>query len=330
MTSPGFPTRRLGACGPTVGAIGLGCMPFSSYYGTANDDEAHRVLEQALDRGLTLWDTAEVYGHGANEELLRPILKRRRDDVVVATKFGYTPEGAVSAGPDAARAAINGSLHRLGVEHIDLWYVHRVDPTIPIEETIGAMADLVGEGKVGHLGLSEASAQTLRRAHAVHPIAALQSEWSLWSRDIEPEVLPVARELGVGIVPYSPLGRGMLTGSLTSRADLAEGDHRRSGPRFSEENFAANRAIVERLQAAASARGCSPSALALAWLLAQGDDVIPIPGTRSVTHLHANATAASINLSSEEAEDLAGLVTGFSGDRYARPHSYGDSPPSSG
>jgi len=313
-----------------VGAIGLGCMPFSSYYGTADDAEAHRVLEQALDLGLTLWDTAEVYGQGANEELLRPILKRRRDDVVVATKFGYTPEGAVRAGPDDARAAIDGSLRRLGVEHIDLWYVHRVDPTIPIEETVGAMAELVGEGKVGHLGLSEASAQTLRRAHAVHPIAALQSEWSLWTRDIEPEVLPVARELGVGIVPYSPLGRGMLTGTLTSRTDLAEGDHRRSGPRFSEEHFEANRAIVERLEAAASVRGCSASALALAWLLAQGDDVVPIPGTRSVKHLLANAAAASIVLSSDDAHELAGLVTGFSGDRYARPSTYGDSPPTGG
>lgn len=318
--------RRLGVLGPQVGTIGLGCMPFSSYYGVSDPDTAHRVLEHALDLGVTLWDTAEVYGQGRNEELLRPILRRRREEIVLATKFGLTPDGRVQAGPDDAFAAIDGSLRRLGVEHIDLWYVHRVDPTIPIEETIGAMAEVVHSGKVRHLGLSEASATTLRRAHAVHPIAALQSEWSLWTRDIEPEVLPVARELGVSIVPYSPLGRGMLTGALSSRQDLDDDDHRRRGPRFSEANFATNRAIVRRLEELAAARGCSPAQLALAWLITQGEDVVPIPGTRSVEHLHDNAEAASIVLSTHEAAGLGDLISGFSGDRYANPHTFGDSP----
>lgn len=326
MTSTDIPSRRLGSHGPAVGAIGLGCMPFSSYYGAADEADARRVLERALDLGVTLWDTAEVYGQGANEELLAPLLQRHRDDVVLATKFGFTPTGTVSARPEDARMAIDGSLRRLKVEYVDLWYAHRVDPTIPIEETVGAMAEIVTTGKVRHLGLCEASGQTLRRACDVHPIAALQSEWSLWTRDLEPEVLPVARELGVAVVPYSPLGRGMLAGGLSRREDLSEGDHRRSGPRFSEDNFDANRVIVDRLRAEADERGCTPSALALAWLLAQGDDVVPIPGTRSVEHLESNVHGASIHLTPEEARTIAKEISGFRGERYARPHSYGETP----
>ena len=319
--------RALGTSGLTVSSIGLGCMVMSSVYGPADPDQARATLTRALDLGITFWDTAEIYGNGANEELLAPMLAAHRDDITIATKFGFESDGSVSAGPDQARRAIDGSLRRLGVDHIDLWYVHRVDPTLPIEETIGAMAEIVAAGKVRHLGLCEASSTTLRRAHATHPIAAVQSEWSLWSRDLESEVAPVARALGIGIVPYSPLGRGMLTGGLSSTADLAANDHRRSGPRFSAENFEHNRSIVERLQAAASVRGCTAAQLALAWLLAQGEDVVPIPGTKSPDHLAANAEAARMVLARDEVDEIADLMQGFHGDRYGRPHAYGETPP---
>lgn len=310
-----------------MGAVGLGCMSFSSFYGPSDPEEGRRALEAAVDLGITLWDSAEVYGHGTNEEFISPVLRRRRDDIVIATKFGIGPTATVAAGPEQARAAIDGSLARLGVDHVDLWYVHRIDPTVPIEETIGAMAEIVQSGKVRHLGLSEASATTLRRAHAVHPISALQSEWSLWTRDIETEVRGVARELGVAIVPYSPLGRGMLTGTLHGRDAFTADDRRLAGPRFSEENFDANRAVVDRLTEQADLRGCTAGQLALAWLLAQGDDVIPIPGTRQVRHLIENAEAAAVILTPDEARQLAEMVTGFVGDRYAFAHAYGDSPP---
>ncbi len=323
-------SRQLGATGPRVGAVGLGCMSFSSFYGPCDPAEGQRALEAAVDLGITLWDSAEVYGNGGNEEFVGPVLRRRRDEVVIATKFGIDATGAVSAGPEQARAAIDGSLSRLGVDHVDLWYVHRIDPSVPIEDTVGAMSEIVAAGKVRHLGLSEASATTLRRAHSVHPISALQSEWSLWTRDIEVEVLGVARELGVAIVPYSPLGRGMLTATLDRRDALTSDDRRLAGPRFSEANFDANRAVVDRLVAEADARGCSAGQLALAWLLAQGDDVIPIPGTRRVQHLEENAGAASMALTREEADALAGMVTGFVGERYGYAHAYGDSPPSEG
>jgi aryl-alcohol dehydrogenase-like predicted oxidoreductase len=319
-------TRELGRSGLVVSAIGLGCMPMSSVYGPADEAESVSTLELALDLGVTFWDTAEIYGDGGNESLIGPVLERNRDAIVLATKFGFDPGGVVAGRPENARRAIDGSLTRLRTDVIDLWYLHRVDPSVPIEETVGVMGEMVAAGKVRHLGLSEASAESLRRAHATHPISALQSEWSLWTRDLEPEVLPVARELGIGIVPYSPLGRGMLTATLNDTSALAEDDYRRSGPRFAEENFDANRAAVERLAAAAADLGCTPGQLALAWVLAQGPDVVPIPGTRRRTHLQENAQAVDISLSREQAQGLDGLLTGVVGARYARPHNYGDSP----
>ena len=319
-------TRRLGRSGPWVGAVGLGGMPLSGFYGAADPSAAQRVLEQALDSGVTLWDTAEVYGHGGNEELMAPLLRRHRDEVTIATKFGIAPDGTIASGPDDARTAIEGSLRRLGVERVDLYYVHRIDPAIPIEETVGALAGLVEQGKVAHLGLSEASATTLRRAHAVHPIAALQSEWSLWTRDLEPEVLPVARELGVAIVPYCPLGRGLLTADVPAPSALEEGDHRRSSPRFAPENVDANLALAHQLGERARERGCTAAQLAIAWLLHQGDDVVPIPGTRSEARVRENAEAAQVLLTDEEAQVLGTLMQGVMGARYARPHAYGDSP----
>lgn len=318
--------RALGGSGLDVGAIGLGCMPLSAYYGDVSPSEAHRALDQAVDSGMSLWDTAEIYGNGANEELLAPVLRRRREDIVVATKFGLRPDGSVEAGPVQAQAALEGSLLRLGVEHIDLWFVHRVDPHVPIEDTIGAMADAVAAGKVRALGLCEASADTLRRAHAEHPLAAVQSEWSLWSRDIEADVLPAARELGIAIVPYSPLGRGMLTSSVRHLDALDEDDHRRSSPRFSPENFASNRALSEDLLTLARERGCTSAQLALAWLLAHGDDIVPIPGTRSHEHVVDNAAASDIVLSPAERDHLSQVMSHVQGARYARPHAYGDSP----
>lgn len=323
----GVDTRMLGRSGLTVSALGLGCMPMSSVYGPAYVDEAVATLERAVELGVTFWDTAEVYGHGGNEELIGPVLRRHRDRVVIATKFGFTPDGAVSGRPEDARAAIDGSLRRLGVDTVDLWYLHRVDPDVPIEETVGAMAESVIAGKVRHLGLSEASATSLRRAAAVHPIAALQSEWSLWTRDLEPEVLPVARELGIGIVPYSPLGRGLFTGSIDGVGDLAEDDYRRSGPRFAPEALAHNRALVDGVISFASDLGCTPGQLALAWVLAQGDDVVPIPGTRRRAHLEENAGALEVRLTAAQVAEIGALMAGVVGARYGRPHVYGDSIP---
>lgn len=309
-----------------VGAVGFGGMPLSGFYGSADPADARQVLEQALDAGVTLWDTAEVYGHGGNEELLAPLVRQHRDEVTIATKFGINADGSIASGPDDARRAVEGSLRRLGIDHIDLYYVHRIDPTIPIEDTVGALSDLVADGKVGHLGLSEASAATLRRAHAVHPIAALQSEWSLWTRDLEPDVLPVARELGVAVVPYSPLGRGLLTAEVPDTASLEEGDHRRSSPRFAPENVDHNRTLAEALVDYARKRDRTAAQIALAWLLAQGDDVIPIPGTRSASRVRENAAAVDIRLTESEVEEVGMLMQGVSGARYARPHTYGDTP----
>ncbi len=309
-----------------MGAVGFGGMPLSGFYGAADPQAARRVLEQALESGVSLWDTAEVYGHGGNEELMAAVLRRHRERVTIATKFGIAPDGSIAAGPDDARIAIEGSLRRLDVERIDLYYVHRIDTTVPIEETVGALAALVTEGKVGHLGLSEASASTLRRAHAVHPIAALQSEWSLWTRDLEPEVLPVARELGVALVPYSPLGRGLLTAEVPRTSAMEESDHRRTSPRFAPENVDTNLALARAFGEQARLRGCTAAQLALAWLLAQGDDVIPIPGTRSPDRVRENAAAADIALTHDEVTALGELMAGVSGGRYARPHTYGDSP----
>lgn len=320
-------TRTLGRSGLEVSAIGLGCMPMSAFYGTPDAAEGTATLELAVDLGVTFWDTAEVYAQGANEELIGRTLRRHRSEVVIATKFGMEPDYVMAGRPENAYAAIDGSLRRLGTDHIDLWYLHRVDSSVPIEETVGAMADIVASGKVRYLGLSEASADSLRRACAIHPIAALQSEWSLWSRVIEPEVLPVARELGIGIVPYSPLGRGLMTGRITTLAELPPEDHRRRSPRFSDENFDHNRALVAELARIAAGLDCTPAQLALAWLLAQGDDVVPIPGTKRRQYLGENAASVDVALSTAQLDELEALMSRVAGDRYGWGHAYGDSPP---
>ncbi len=319
-------TRALGTSGLTVSAVGLGCMPMSGVYGTTDVAEAQATLELAVNLGVTFWDTAEIYGAGANEDLIGQVLERHRDAVVIATKFGFDPDGTVAGRPENARAAIDGSLRWLRTDYVDLWYLHRVDPAVPIEETVGAMAEMVGAGKVRHLGLSEASAESLRRASTVHPIAALQSEWSLWTRDLEPEVLPVARELGIGIVPYCPLGRGLFTGKVADLAMLDGADYRRGGPRFSDENFEHNRALVRSVEEYAANIGCTPAQLAIAWVLAQGDDVVPIPGTKRRTYLAENAAAADVVMTPLQVTEVGGLMSGVAGARYAKVHSYGDSP----
>ena len=299
-------TRTLGADGPQVSALGLGCMGMSDTYGSpASRDpaEARATLEAALALGVNFLDTAEVYGPFTNEELLRPVLAARRREIVLATKFGFrfSPDGAIhglDGTPANARRACEGSLRRLGTDVIDLYYLHRVDPAVPVEETVGAMAGLVREGKVLHLGLSEVSAATLRRAMAAHPIAAVQSEYSLFERGAEREVLPACRALGVGFVPFSPLGRGFLTGRVRRAADYrADGDYRSALPRFQDENFDHNRALVARLEALAAGRGLTAAQLALAWLLGQGRDIVPIPGAGRRSHLAENAAAADLVLS---------------------------------
>ncbi|MFP1624249.1 aldo/keto reductase [Streptomyces sp. 5K101] len=300
------PTRHLGAL--AVPEQGLGCMGMSHGYGAADDTESIATLHHALDLGVTFLDTSDFYGGGHNEELIGRAVAGRRDEVVLATKFGFANrlgEPTLIRG-DAAyvRQACDASLRRLGVDHIDLYYQHRVDPQVPIEETVGAMAELVQAGKVRHLGLSEAGARTIRRAHAVHPIAALQSEWSLWTRDLEAEIAPVCRELGIGLVPFSPLGRGFLTGRYTSVEGLAETDVRRSQPRFADGNLERNLAIVARLNEVAAAKGVTAGRLALAWVQHRGDDVVPIPGTRRQRYLEENIAALSLELS---AEDLAAI-----------------------
>lgn len=301
-------TRRLGRSDLQVAAIGLGCMGMSEFYGATDEAEATATIHRALDRGCTFLDTADMYGPHVNEELVGRAIRGRRADVVLATKFGIVRDPShpmirgINGRPEYVRQACEASLKRLGVEVIDLYYQHRVDPETPIEETVGAMARLVEEGKVRYLGLSEAGAQTLRRACAVHPIAALQSEYSLWSRDPEDEVLATCRELGIGFVAYSPLGRGFLTGQITRFEDLAADDYRRFSPRFQGENFARNLALVDRIRAMAAAKGCSPSQLALAWVLTRGDDVVTIPGTKRRAYLDENLAALDVTLT---AADLA-------------------------
>lgn len=296
-----------------VARIGLGTMGMSGAYTGAGDDETEsiRTIHRALDLGVTLIDTAEVYGPYTNEELLGRALKGRRDQVVLATKFGmisHTGGTGLDSSPANVRAAVEGSLRRLGTDHIDLYYQHRVDPDTPIEDTIGALADLVTEGKIGHIGLSEAGTATIRRAHAVHPITALQSEYSLWTRDSEPETLPLLRELGIGFVAYSPLGRGFLTGAIRSADQFAADDFRRDNPRFAGENFHHNLRIVEDVEAIAGQVGATPAQVALAWLLSRGNDIVPIPGTKRVSRLEENLAADALELTPEQIALLNGLT----------------------
>ena len=317
-------TRALGRPNSlTVSAVGLGCMGMSDFYGATPDDDAESVatIHRAIELGVTLFDTSDMYGRGANEELVGKAIAGRRDRVVLATKFGIVRPGAdpkvrsLNGRPEYVHQACEASLRRLGVDHIDLYYLHRVDPEVPIEETVGAMAELVAQGKVGHLGLSEASAATIRRAVAVHPITAVQTEWSLFSRDIEVEVVPACRQLGVGIVPYSPLGRGLLTGAISTTEDMAADDFRRSAqPRFQGENFERNLRLVDVVKSVASRHGSTPGQVALAWVLAQGDDVVPIPGTRRRRYLEENVAATSVSLDSEDFELLETLQA--AGNRY--------------
>jgi len=318
--------RNVGKNGPMVGALGLGCMGMSEFYGAGDEAESIRTIHRALELGVTMLDTADMYGPHTNELLVGKAIRDRRDRVFLATKFGIvrdpsdTTRRSISGRPEYVRTACEGSLKRLGVDHIDLYYQHRVDVSTPIEETVGAMADLVRSGKVRYLGLSEASAANVRRAYAVHPIAALQNEWSLWSRDLEENgQLAAARELGVSIVAYSPLGRGFLTGALKSPDDFAPNDFRRSSPRFMGENFQKNLDLVERVAELAKKKNCTASQLALAWLLAKGPDVIPIPGTKRVKYLEENVGAVNVKLSDGELRDLEAVfpMGAASGARYA-------------
>ncbi len=303
-------TRKLGSSGPMVSAIGLGCMGMSEFYGPHDDTESLATLEYAFERGITFYDTADTYGLGHNEELLARLLARHRDHVVIATKFGIVRQKGqyarrIDTGPAYAAQACEASLRRLGIETIDLYYAHRLNPATPVEETIGALAELVRAGKIREIGLSEVSAATLRRAHAVHPITAVQSEYSLWTRDPEDGVLATCRELGVSFVPYSPLGRGFLTGAIRSVDSLAEDDFRRTlQPRLQGENLAQNLRLVDAVQAMADEKGCTAAQLALAWVLAQGDDIIPIPGTRRQKYIDQNIGALAVTLT---AADLARL-----------------------
>ncbi|HEY2142401.1 MAG TPA: aldo/keto reductase [Solirubrobacteraceae bacterium] len=317
--------RTLGRDGPEVSEIGLGCMGMSAFYGATDEPEAIRTIHRALELGCNFLDTSDMYGPHTNERLVGSAIEGRRDEVFLATKFGIklepggaggTPRRSVDGSPAYVREACEGSLGRLGVEHIDLYYQHRVDPNTPIEETVGAMAELVVAGKVRHLGLSEASPATIRRAHAVHPITAVQTEYSLWTRDVEAEILPTLEELGIALVAYSPLGRGFLSGRFSSPEELDRGDFRRYGPRFTGENLRENLKLAERVKELAAEKEVTPGQLALAWVLSRGEQIVPIPGTKRRSYLEENLAAAEVRLTAEESERIADAVPAAAGARY--------------